>query len=82
MKLLLAGPTGSIGSTVLRQCLADPFISRLVILSRRPLSALTPASDPRIKVIVVDSFTVYDGDVLEELEEAIGCLWYIPRPEI
>lgn len=76
MKLLLIGPTGSIGSTILHQCLANPFITRLVILSRRPLSTEICNSDPRVKIVTVDSFTVYDGDVLEELEEAIGCLWY------
>ena len=76
MKLLLVGPTGSIGSTILHQCLASPFITRLVILSRCPLSIEICDSDPRVKTITVDSFTVYDGDVLEELEEAIGCLWY------
>ena len=80
MKLLLIGPTGSIGSTILHQCLANPFITSLVILSRRPLSTEICNSDPRVRVIIVDSYIFYDGDVLEELEEAIGCVWYaLPR---
>ena len=76
MKLLLIGPTGSIGSAVLRQCLANLSISSLIILTQQPLSDAPHLRDPRIRVIVVDSFTVYDGEVLEELEDAIGCLWY------
>ena len=76
MKLLLIGHAGSLGSTILRQCLSDRAITSLIILTLLPLTPQIATSDERIKVIIVDSFTVYDGDVLQELEGAVGCLWY------
>lgn len=76
MKLLLIGHTGSVGSAVLRKCLSDQTISSLVILARRPLSSVAITRDKRVRIIIVDNFTVYDVDVLQELEGAIGCLWY------
>ena len=80
MKLLLIGHTSLIGSAILRHCLSIPAITSLVILSRHPLSTTAGPVDDRIKVIVIDSFTFFDGDVLQELEGAIGCLWQISPP--
>ena len=77
MKLLLIGHTSLIGSAILRHCLSTPAITSLVILSRHPLSIAAGTLDDRVKVIVVDSFTFCDGDVLQELEDAVGCLWQI-----
>lgn len=77
MKLLLIGHTGSVGSAVLRKCLSDQAISSLIILSRRPLSSVAITRDKRVRVVIVDTFMVYDADVLQELEGAMGCLWYL-----
>lgn len=77
MKLLLIGHTGSVGSALLRQCVLNQAITGLVVLSRRPLSAVAGDFDSKVKVIVVDNFTVYGGEVLQELEGAIGCIWYL-----
>jgi len=40
--LLIAGPTGLIGSTVLQQALADPRFTRVEVLSRRGLPRVHP----------------------------------------
>lgn len=77
MKLLLIGHTGSVGSAVLGKCLLDQTISSLIILSRHSLSSVAITRDKRVRVILVDSFTVYDAEVLQELEGAMGCLWYL-----
>ena len=85
MKLLLIGHTSLIGSAILRHCLSIPAITSLVILSRHPLGTASGLPDDRIKaikVIVVDSFTLFDGDVLQELEGAAGCLWQIFPPAL
>lgn len=48
--MLLAGATGLVGSEVMRLLLADPTVSRVVALTRRPL----PDESPRLEARVVD----------------------------
>jgi uncharacterized protein YbjT (DUF2867 family) len=75
MKIILTGSTGFIGGEVLAQCLKNPAITLVVVLSRRDLSK--EISDPRLKVIIMKSFTQYPDSVLEELAGADACIWYI-----
>ncbi len=74
MKIVLTGATGFVGAEVLQQCLANPAISSIVSLSRRPLDSV---SDPKLKVVVLKDFTVYDGEVMKELEGAEACIWWV-----
>lgn len=72
MKIILTGATGFIGAEVLQQCLANPAIDSIVSLSRRPLDAI---ADPKLKVVVLKDFTVYDEEVMKALEGAEACIW-------
>lgn len=72
MKIVLTGATGFIGNEVLQQCLANPAVTSVVALSRRPLDSI---SDPKLKVVVLKDFTVYDEDVLKDIEGAEACIW-------
>ncbi|KAF8191045.1 hypothetical protein K438DRAFT_1919489 [Mycena galopus ATCC 62051] len=67
MKVILAGTTGFIGSEVLAQCLRNPAITTIVVLSRRTLPA-AHADHPK-------NFTLYSPEVLAELEGADACIW-------
>jgi len=49
-RVLLAGATGLVGSEVLRLLLADPTVSRVIALSRRPL----PDESHKLEARVVD----------------------------
>ena len=73
MKLILTGTTGFVGAEVLAQCLANAAIDSVVVLSRRPLSP--DIDNPKLKVLVLDDFTVYPEDVVKELAGAEGCIW-------
>ena len=75
MKIILTGSTGFIGGEVLAQCLKNPAITSAVVLSRRELSK--EISDPKLKVIIMKSFTQYPDSVLKELAGADVCIWYI-----
>lgn len=72
MKIILTGATGFIGAEVLQQCLAKASVTSIVVLSRRPLDSV---SDPKLKVVILKDFTVYDEDVLRELEGSEACIW-------
>jgi nucleoside-diphosphate-sugar epimerase len=76
MKVILTGVTGFIGSEVLTQCCKNPAITSIIALSRRPLST-DITKDPRVEIIVLKDFTAYSKEVIEQLEGADACIWYV-----
>ncbi|KAK9327929.1 hypothetical protein V1520DRAFT_282498 [Lipomyces starkeyi] len=75
MKVILTGPTGYIGSEVLRQCILNPSITSIIALSRRKFEP--PVADPenKLQVIIHSDFTCFRPEVLEELRGAQACLY-------
>jgi hypothetical protein len=73
MHLILTGATGLIGAGVLQHMLAMPEITRVSILSRRPV-AMAEGHD-KAKVIIHKDFSSYDAAILEEVKDAHGCVW-------
>jgi nucleoside-diphosphate-sugar epimerase len=76
MKVILTGVTGFIGSEVLTQCCANPEITSIIALTRRPLSA-DITKDPQVEVIVMKDFNTYSKEVIQQLEGADACIWYV-----
>ncbi|TFA99192.1 hypothetical protein CCMA1212_009048 [Trichoderma ghanense] len=75
MHLILTGATGLVGSGVLDAMIKDPSITKISILSRRPVPMANDAKDPRINVIIHKNFEQYDSAILEQLKDANGCVW-------
>jgi hypothetical protein len=73
MHLILTGATGLVGAAVLDNMLAQQSISRISILSRRPV-AMVEGHD-KAKVIIHNDFGVYSEALLDELRDAKGCVW-------
>ncbi|KAL8797414.1 MAG: hypothetical protein Q9182_007204 [Xanthomendoza sp. 2 TL-2023] len=73
MKVVLSGGTGYIGSEVLSQCMDNPSITSLIILTRRYPANL--AANSKAKVILLEDFTVYDAPIIKELETADAAIW-------
>ncbi|KAJ4309341.1 hypothetical protein N0V94_008977 [Neodidymelliopsis sp. IMI 364377] len=73
MHLILTGATGLVGAAVLDSMLAQETISRISILSRRPVK-MAEGHD-KAKVIIHKDFKSYDKALLEELKDAQGCVW-------
>ncbi|KAM3075156.1 hypothetical protein ACMFMG_007390 [Clarireedia jacksonii] len=73
MHIILTGATGLVGSGVLQTMLTSPSITKLSILSRRPV----PQAENHTKahVIIHQDFTNYPESVLEQLKDAEGCVW-------
>ncbi|KAK7390683.1 hypothetical protein QQX98_013368 [Neonectria punicea] len=76
MKVIVTGATGVVGKEVVRQCLADPRITRLVILTRRAVS-MDVESHPKAEVVMHQDFSRYPDDLLRRLQGASACLWAI-----
>ncbi|KAK0641821.1 hypothetical protein B0T16DRAFT_496455 [Cercophora newfieldiana] len=75
MHLILTGATGLVGSAVLDAMIKTQTISKISILSRRPVPMADDAHDPRINVIIHKDFNTYDKALLEQLQDATGCVW-------
>src|SRR4051794_15370234 len=73
MKLILSGANGFIGTEILNQTLSNPAITSLIALSRKPLSI----THPKLRVVIVQDFSSYTPEILEELEGAEGCIWFV-----
>lgn len=70
MRILVTGATGTAGSAVIRQAIADPRISLITALTRRPLAV----SDPKLTVVEVQDFLDY-APVTERLAGHDAALW-------
>jgi hypothetical protein len=73
MHLILTGATGLVGASVLHHMLAQEGISRISILSRRPVK-MAEGHD-KAKVIIHKDYKTYEKALLEELKDAQGCVW-------
>ncbi len=70
MKVIITGATGTAGSEVLRQALADREITEVLVLSRRQ----PDVADPKLKVAQLDNFLDY-STIAAQLAGYDACLW-------
>lgn len=73
MHIILVGATGLVGAAVLDNMLAQEAITRITILSRRPVKMAEGLM--RVKVIILSHFKSYGRRLLQELRDAQGCVW-------
>ncbi|KXX80361.1 Protein FMP52, mitochondrial [Madurella mycetomatis] len=82
MKLIVAGSTGFVAGEIIRQALANPAITSIVALGRRPApepANTGPTADvTKLKsVILQDLGNEYPESVKKELSGADACIWTI-----
>jgi hypothetical protein len=70
MKVILFGASGMIGQGVLRECLLDPGVERVLAVARAPL----PQQNDKLRVLVHPDFTRYDGVDLAGYDACFWCL--------
>ena len=75
MHLILTGATGLIGTAVLDAMINMKDVTKISILSRKPVKMAEDANDPRINVIIHNDFEKYDEDLLNKLSGASACVW-------
>jgi hypothetical protein len=73
MHLVLTGATGLVGSAVLQHMIVTPSISKVSVLSRRPVTQAE--GHEKVKVIIHKDFSVYPSEVLSQLKDADGVVW-------
>ncbi|ROW15271.1 hypothetical protein VPNG_03087 [Cytospora leucostoma] len=75
MHLILTGATGLVGSAVLDAMLKTADVTKISIISRRPVKMAEDAKDPRVNVIIHKDFEEYGPDLLSKVDGATGCVW-------
>ncbi|KAK3352498.1 nucleoside-diphosphate-sugar epimerase [Lasiosphaeria hispida] len=75
MHLILTGATGLVGSATLDAMIKMKDITKISVISRRPVKMADDAKDPRVNVILHSDFNTYDDELLEKLKDASGCVW-------
>lgn len=71
--IILTGATGRAGSAILMRAIGSPAISRITILSRRPVKLAE--SQTKVNVLIHKDFTEYPSDTLAKLRGADACIW-------
>lgn len=86
MHLILTGATGLVGTAVLRAMISAPEVTRISILSRRPVAmadAISQTDDGKkksVQVLIHKNFATYEPALLEKLKDATGCVWALGIP--
>lgn len=75
MHLILTGATGLVGSGVLDAMIKMKDVTKISVISRRPVPMAEDAKDPKINVIIHKDFEKYDADLLSQVKGASGCVW-------
>jgi uncharacterized protein YbjT (DUF2867 family) len=70
MKVILFGASGMIGQGVLRECLLDPGVERVLAVARAPLAQ----QHDKLRVLVHADFTRWDGVDLSGYDACFWCL--------
>lgn len=73
MKIIITGATGTIGSAILKNCLQNPSITSVIVLSRRALPQDITSS--KLSTIIISDFTEYDAALLSQLVSADAAIW-------
>jgi nucleoside-diphosphate-sugar epimerase len=71
--IILTGSTGLVGSAVLAQLLHSTTITRVSILSRRPIAATE--GHKKANVIIQSDYSNYPQSVIDQLKDADACIW-------
>ncbi|WP_052849135.1 NAD(P)H-binding protein [Streptomyces avicenniae] len=77
MRVVLTGATGFIGSRVLARLLAEPGVTGVTCLTRRP----PPVRSDKLTVVTMGDFTHYEDALLDRLADHRACVWALGGKE-
>ncbi|KAJ3500472.1 hypothetical protein NM208_g17136 [Fusarium decemcellulare] len=82
MHVILTGATGLVGSGVLDAMLKAKDITKISILSRRPVQMAIDNKDPRVNIIIHKDFNSYEPETLSQLAAlaAVSGRWASASP--
>ncbi|RPA88209.1 hypothetical protein BJ508DRAFT_410078 [Ascobolus immersus RN42] len=81
MKVILVGATDFVGREVLTQCLRNPDISHITIISRTRIAEADEHSWMRVETLILDDYNSYNELVHNLKNSGIrydACIWCVP----
>jgi len=77
MRIIITGGSGFIGTEVITQCLANPAISEVIALLRKPLPSSLSEND-KLRTILMKGEDWLDLEgVVRQCRGAEACIWYV-----
>ncbi|KAK5996827.1 Leucinostatins biosynthesis cluster protein T [Cladobotryum mycophilum] len=76
MKVIVTGATGTAGQAVIKQCLEDDQITKVIVLTRKAVP-IDIESHPKAQVVMHQDFSQYPEEMMRRFEGAEACLWAI-----
>lgn len=73
MHLILTGATGLVGAGVLQAMLTRESVTKISIISRRPVAMAE--GHEKAKVFIQKDFSSIEPSILEQIKGADGCVW-------
>lgn len=70
MNIIVTGATGMVGAEIVRQAIADPQITQITAISRKPLEL----QHTKLRVVLLDNFLDYTP-IQQQLQSHAACLW-------
>ncbi|KAG5991937.1 hypothetical protein E4U54_003787, partial [Claviceps lovelessii] len=80
MEVIVVGATGYVGSAVLGRCIADASISRIHVVTRRPLAEEVMKGEEarrKISVVMKTEWMGWEEAAMEGMRGARACFWCI-----
>jgi nucleoside-diphosphate-sugar epimerase len=74
MKVIVTGATGFVGKQVVSQCIDNPEISSILVLTRRNIDQNLSQSS-KVRVILHHDFHNYPQELLKQLRGSHSCIW-------
>lgn len=74
MKVMVTGATGTAGQGIVKACLADERVTKVLIVTRRTV-AKEVEKHAKVEVTLHEDFSNYPDELMAKLQGAEACFW-------
>lgn len=75
MKLVISGGSGFVATELIKQSLQLPLVTKLVVLSRKPISAPQGIDTAKLKNVILEDYEKYPKEARDEMAGANAYIW-------
>lgn len=75
MKLVISGGSGFVATELIKQSLQLPLVTKLVVLSRKPISTPQGTDTSKLKNVILGDYEVYPQEARDEMAGANAYIW-------
>lgn len=79
MKLIISGGSGFVATELIKQSLGLTSVTKLVVLSRKPISTPQGADNSKLKNVILEDYEKYPQEARDEMAGADAFVWYVTK---